>query len=372
MRSLKLHFPDNALPTLETCLKQTKEARVFRRAQAVRAVVQGRRIQQVSAAFQLTYSALRKWVHRFANQGLQGLLDRPRSGRPRTVTCELEQQLNRLIDQDPLAHGSLYSQWSCRELASAFARETGVQLGRESVRRVLKKNALSYCRPTGRLVPTPADLAYGSVDLAALEYRARRGEIILLYEDETILWRFALPRAGWWRRAQRARLLTRPLSQSQIKRDEALKRQAWLQYRAWHRITSGVLLSVLGAVQYGTSKVFYKIVPHFDAQELRQYIHQVMATFSKTGKEVVMVVDRSGIHRAHKLDATLAHYHDKFRFHFLPAHSGHHLNPIEGFWRVMKATIGAGRCFATLSLLYQRTRQVLMAHQEHPIYEFHW
>ena len=115
------------------------------------------------------------------------------------------------------------------------------------------------------------------LELAALEYQARRGEIILLYEDETILWRFALPRAGWWRKAQRARLPTRPLSQSQIKRDESLKRQAWVQYRSWSRITSGVLLSVIGAVQYGTSKVFYKIVPHFDAQKLRQYIHQVMA-----------------------------------------------------------------------------------------------
>ena len=36
MRTLKLHFPDDALPTLDTFLKQTKEARVFRRAQAVR------------------------------------------------------------------------------------------------------------------------------------------------------------------------------------------------------------------------------------------------------------------------------------------------------------------------------------------------
>ena len=39
MRTLKLHFPDEALPTLDTYLKQTKEARVFRRAQAVREVV---------------------------------------------------------------------------------------------------------------------------------------------------------------------------------------------------------------------------------------------------------------------------------------------------------------------------------------------
>ena len=45
---------------------------------------------------------------------------------------------------------------------------------------------------------------------------------------------------------------------------------------------------------------------------------------------------------------------------------------IEGFWRVMKDTIGAGRCFPDLLQLYQRTRRVLMAHQERPIYEFHW
>ena len=171
---------------------------------------------------------------------------------------------------------------------------------------------------------------------------------------------------------QRVRLPLRPLSQSQIKREEALKRQAWLQYRSWSRITSGVLLSVLGAVQYGTSKVVYKIVPHFDAQELRQYLHQVMATFRRTEKEVVIVVDRSGMHRAPKLDTTFDHYHGKLRFHFLPAHCGHHLNPIEGFWRVMKDTIGAGRCFANLQLLYRRTRQVLMTHQERPIYAFRW
>jgi len=194
----------------------------------------------------------------------------------------------------------------------------------------------------------------------------------VLSEDETILWRFALPRAGWWRTAPRARLLTRPLSHSQIKREESLKRPAWVRSRSWSRLTSGVFLRVIGAVQYGTSKVFSKIVPHFDAQELRQYIHQVMATFQKTEKEVVMVVDRSGIHRAHKLDATLDHYHDKFRFHFLPAHCGHHLNPIEGFWRVMKDTIGAGRCFGDLPQLYKRTRQGLIAHQERPISAFQW
>jgi hypothetical protein len=97
-----------------------------------------------------------------------------------------------------------------------------------------------------------------------------------------------------------------------------------------------------------------------------------MVTFCTTGKEGVIVVDRSEIHRAHKLDATLEHSHSKFRFYFLPAHCGYHLNPIEGFWCVLKDTIGAGRCFSDLHQLYHCSRQVLMAHQERPIYEFHW
>jgi hypothetical protein len=68
-----------------------------------------------------------------------------------------------------------------------------------------------------------------------------------------------------------------------------------------------VLLSVIGAVQYGTATVFYTIVPHFAAQERRQYLHHVLATFRNTGKDGVMVVERSGIHRAHKLDTTCDH-----------------------------------------------------------------
>src|SRR5262244_3745574 len=153
MRTLKRHFPDDALPPLDTFLKQTKEARVFRRAQAVRHIVKGQRRQTVSDALSFPYSALRKWVYRFANQGVQGLVDRPRSGRPPTVTCALAQHLNRLVDQAPLEHGSLYSQWSCRTLATVLAQQTGVQLGRESVRGVLKKRTSATTAPPVALIP---------------------------------------------------------------------------------------------------------------------------------------------------------------------------------------------------------------------------
>src|SRR5262249_34677327 len=112
MRPLKSHFPDDALPTLDTLLKQTKEARVFRCAQAVRAVVAAQPVSTVCITCQLANSAVRKWVQRFAQQGPQRLRDRPRSGRPPKVTGALEQHLKRLVDQDPLQHSSIASQWS--------------------------------------------------------------------------------------------------------------------------------------------------------------------------------------------------------------------------------------------------------------------
>ena len=101
MRPLKSHFPVHALTTLDTMLKQAKEARIFRRAQAVRAVVAGHHISTVSATFHLANSALLAMGAALAQEGPQGLRDRARSGRPPKSSCELEQHLNRLVDQDP-------------------------------------------------------------------------------------------------------------------------------------------------------------------------------------------------------------------------------------------------------------------------------
>ena len=62
MRTLKLAFANDALPTLDTFIKQTKEARVFRRAQAIREVVKGARMQRLlptsvrESRFSIAYS----------------------------------------------------------------------------------------------------------------------------------------------------------------------------------------------------------------------------------------------------------------------------------------------------------------------------
>src|SRR5262245_13092513 len=134
MRPLKSPLRADALPTLETVLKQTKEARGFRRAPAVREGVAGHQVHVVSATLHGAHSALRTWVQRVAPQGPQGFVDRPRSGRPPPGTCELEPHLHRLVAHDPLEHGAISAPWSWRELATVCAQQPGGRLGRESIR----------------------------------------------------------------------------------------------------------------------------------------------------------------------------------------------------------------------------------------------
>ena len=66
---------------------------------------------------------------------------------------------------------------------------------------------------------------------------------MLRSEDAIILWRFALPRAGWGRKAQRYRLPTRLLTQRQIKGEESRKRQARLWQRQGRRTATRDLLA---------------------------------------------------------------------------------------------------------------------------------
>jgi putative transposase len=372
LRRIEVEFSEGSLEAIEELLKKEKNVRIFRRAQAIKEVIQGKTMAAVSRSFHFTYSALCKWIHRFIAFGIDGLKDLPRVGRPKKVTPEVEDTILRLILEDPLQHGSIYSQWTCSELLKVVVQRTGVYICAETLRNILKKNGFSYYRPTIELGADQQELARARTEIDELKTRAKRGEIILLFEDETIVWRFALPRAGWWYKDKRYRINDLKDNRKNIKQQECEKRQQWKEHRSWSHITCGVLLCVIGTIQYLTSRALFKIVPHFDAKEFKQFLYQVMNYYAKENKMVIMIADRNWIHKAKLLRSFLALYLGKFDFYFLPPHSGHHLNVIEGFWHPLKDAIGAARSYDHIHTLYQRTRTVFSKHQKQPIYHFSW
>ena len=142
MRVLKVSFPDNALAELDSFLKHEKKARLFRRAQAVKSVVQGTPAKRVARFFNFTYSALLRWIRRFEKKGIEGLMDLKRQGRPKKVTQEVEPFLLKLMDSDPRAYGSIYSMWTASQLIEVLKKQKGISLSKRTIGRILKKMTL--------------------------------------------------------------------------------------------------------------------------------------------------------------------------------------------------------------------------------------
>lgn len=109
------------------------EQRYSRRAHVILLSAEGLTLERVSAGSGLNRTNCLKWRKRFLEEGLDGLKDKPRKGRPQTITPWERAQVMRLACERP-TNGS--NAWSMRELA----RVTG--LGTTTVHRILKGASL--------------------------------------------------------------------------------------------------------------------------------------------------------------------------------------------------------------------------------------
>lgn len=88
------------------------------------------------------------WRRRFAEQGLRGLDERPRSGRPRIFGPDVRQTLAGLVGTPPPGGHT----WTLRSLADAVVGQLGVTISRSQVRRILIELGLHTRVSGGRLI----------------------------------------------------------------------------------------------------------------------------------------------------------------------------------------------------------------------------
>src|SRR3990170_3739164 len=75
--------------------------------------------------FGLSPMSLTRWVHRVNQEGVAGVLERPRSGRPTALTARLRQQLARHLEQSPEQHGLPRAVWDGPTLVVHLRRRLG-------------------------------------------------------------------------------------------------------------------------------------------------------------------------------------------------------------------------------------------------------
>ncbi len=88
-----------------------------------------------------------RWLKRYSAEGLEGLKDDPRSGRPRQITESYRTKLLEAVRRRPRSLNQPYLLWTLRRLVDDMAEETGLRVSTETVRRVLKEADLVLSRP---------------------------------------------------------------------------------------------------------------------------------------------------------------------------------------------------------------------------------
>ncbi len=124
---------------LRAAARGTKDSFQARRLLALALVLDGASRTAAARAAGMDRQTLRDWVHRYNAEGIGGLCDRPRSGRPAQL-CEAElTELADLVETGPdmAVHGVV--RWRCVDLQGEIKARFGVEISERHVGRLLKR-----------------------------------------------------------------------------------------------------------------------------------------------------------------------------------------------------------------------------------------
>ena len=135
------------LGTLESLYWRTKDADVRSRCQMILLSNEGLSPPQIAKQVRFSRRTVTRFIQRYETKGIQGLMNKPRSGRPPKVTAAYERQLFELVEQQPRALDLPYSNWTTANLAEHLGESTGIELSARQVENILKANDWRLRRP---------------------------------------------------------------------------------------------------------------------------------------------------------------------------------------------------------------------------------
>lgn len=114
---------------------RTEPVRLVQRAQIIEAMLDDPDLSATEAGMRAGYSNPigPTWVRRFNEEGVEGLQDKPREGRPRTHSEEVRSALISLALQKPRTLGYPFELWTLERLQGAFEEGEGVYLSDSTI-----------------------------------------------------------------------------------------------------------------------------------------------------------------------------------------------------------------------------------------------
>jgi transposase len=133
---------------LDDLYHQTKDVRMRTRVQMVLlSVEQQFKAHEIAILVRESHATVLRWLKRYLAEGIAGLQDAPRSGRPRRTTAAYRLQLLEAVRRRPRSLGLEYSLWTLQRLADYMAEQTTIRVSADTVERILAEAAIVLSRP---------------------------------------------------------------------------------------------------------------------------------------------------------------------------------------------------------------------------------
>ena len=286
-----------------------RDHKVFRRLNAIHLLLIGASYNIVLRNSRVCERMLRFWISRFNTQGIDGLIYRPRPGRPRALDAvRVKSEILPLVD-DPSLAGETH--WTMVKLCGWLRDEKQIVLSYRTLVRYLHEH--EYVRKIPRPMPEPPNREAWE-DLRE-SFAAELLELIedpaceVFFGDEAGFEGDPRPRQKWVKRGSRP-------TQS---------------YQGSH-----VRQNVIGAVNPSSGQLVSLIVPHCDTAVFQVFLDTMAAEVpERIGKRVLLVLDNASWHKT----KCLRWYH--IEPVYLPPYSPD-FNPIERLWQHLKGHYLAG------------------------------
>ena len=237
------------------------------------------------------------WRSQFAREGLDGLADRPRSGRPRTIDeATVQRVLAKTLERPPGGE----SHWSVRRLA----RETG--LAPSTVARIWKTHRLQPHRTRTFKYSRDPELVAKVIDIVGLYLNPPEGALVLCVDEKTQVQ--ALNR-------------TQPI----------LPLRPGLPEGRTHDYKRNGTTNLYAALQIATGQVLTDCQPRHRHQEFLAFLRQIVRAYPDG--ELHIVLDNSSTHTTPEIQSWLSR-HTRVHFHFTPTGASW-MNMVETWFSIL-------------------------------------
>jgi|SRR5580658_4584935 transposase len=138
MRPLQIADPASVLG-LQQEIQRSEESRYDHRLHGVLLVAQGLTCPEVARLLGDGPRSVEYWVHRYEREGLSGLTEGERSGRPGRLSENQVHEVSRVLRARPSDAGMRVNLWDGKTLSAWIEKTYGIQLGVRQCRRLFRQ-----------------------------------------------------------------------------------------------------------------------------------------------------------------------------------------------------------------------------------------